>query len=114
MEPSFRTGESYPLRAGYELPAIATVAAITSIATSAAPPRGAPPPPAVPAGPPTAPTAALGLRPCFIHHEVSPAEVLPVQRINRAIRVFVAADLNEGEPARLPGKTIADQIDARG
>jgi hypothetical protein len=57
-------------------------------------------------------TAALGLWPGFIHHEVSPAEVLTVQRIDRAIRIFVIGHFDEGKAARLSRKTIADQIDA--
>jgi hypothetical protein len=59
-------------------------------------------------------TAALGLWPRFVHDEVSPTEVLTVQRINCAIRVFVVAHLDESESTRLPGKSITNQIDARG
>jgi len=69
---------------------------------------------AVPASPATTASAALCLGTCFIHHEVSPAKILTVQRIHRAIRVFVIGYFNEGEPARLARKPVANQIDARG
>jgi hypothetical protein len=85
--------------------ATATVAATSTAATSAASA-------AIPAAPATA--AALCLGTCFIHHEVSPAEILTVQGVHGAIRVFVIGHFNEGEPARLSRKTIANQIDARG
>lgn len=78
----------------------AATTAVTSTATTAAPAA------------PT--TGALGLRPSFVHDQVPPAEILTVQRINRAIRIFVVAHFHEGEPARLPRKTIADQIYTRG
>jgi hypothetical protein len=68
----------------------------------------------VPAASATATTAALCLRPRFIDHEVSPAEILTVQRINGAIRVLVITHFDEGESTRLARKTIADQIDTRG
>jgi hypothetical protein len=71
-------------------------------------------PAAVPTAPATAAAAALCLGTCFIHHEVSPAEILTVQGVHGAIRVFVIGHFNEGEPARLSRKTIANQIDARG
>jgi hypothetical protein len=73
----------------------ATSAAVTSATTTAAPA--------------TAATAgSLGLWPRFVHHQVPSAEILTVQRIDRAIRIFVIGHFNEGEPARLPRKTIAD------
>jgi len=98
------------------LPAIATVAAITAapaIAAVAAASTATATSVTVPAA--SATTAAafcLGTR--FIHHEVSPAEVLPVQGINRAIRIFVSVDFDERETARLARETVADEIDARG
>jgi len=61
----------------------------------------------------TTTAAALRLRPRFIHPQVAPAEVLPVHRINRAIRFFVISDFDEGETARLPGKTVVNQIHCR-
>jgi hypothetical protein len=104
------------------LPAISTVAAITAApatATMAAAPTAATTamaaaPAAVPAAPATTAAAALCLGTCFIHHEVSPAEILTVQGVHGAIRVFVIGHFNEGEPARLSRKAIANQIDARG
>jgi hypothetical protein len=39
---------------------------------------------------------------------------LTVERIHRPIRIFVAIHFDECETARLPRKTIADEIDARG
>jgi hypothetical protein len=79
----------------------ATSAAITSATATAAPATATT-------------TGALGLRPRFVDYQVSSAEVLTVQRINRPIGIFVIAHFNEGEAARLPGETIADQIYARG
>ena len=69
---------------------------------------------AVPAAPATTAAAALCLGTCFIHHQVSPAKILTVQGVHRAIRIFVIRHFNEGEPARLSRKAIAYQIDARG
>ncbi len=64
---------------------------------------------AVPAPPAAATTAAaLCLGTCFIYHEVSPPEILTVQGVHRAIRVFVIGHFNEGEPARLSRKAIAN------
>jgi hypothetical protein len=63
---------------------------------------------AVPAPPATTAAAALCLGTCFIYHEVSPAKILTVQGVHRAIRVFVIGDFNEGEPARLSRKAIAN------
>jgi hypothetical protein len=68
----------------------------------------------VPAAPATTAASALCLGTCFIHHEVSPAEILTVQGVHRAIRVFVIGHFNESEPARLSRKAIANQIDTRG
>jgi hypothetical protein len=105
------------------LPAIATVAAIsaapaTAAVSATATPTAATAMAAASAAISTAPTstaaAALRLGTCFIHHEVSPAEILTVQGVHRAIRVFVVGHFNEGEPARLSRKTVANQIDARG
>ncbi len=71
------------------------------------------PPAAVPTAPATA-AAALCLGTCFIHHEVSSAEILTVQGVHCAIRIFVISHFYEGEPARLSCKPVANQIDARG
>jgi len=63
---------------------------------------------AVPAAPATTTAAALCLGTCFIHYQVSSAEILTVQGVHRAIRVFVIGHFNEGEPARLSRKAIAN------
>jgi hypothetical protein len=39
------------------------------------------------------------LRPRFIDYQVPPAEILPVQRVHRAIGIFVALHLDEGKTA---------------
>src|SRR6266853_2765572 len=84
----------------------ATPTATTTMAAASA---------AVPAAPATTTAAAaLCLGTCFVHYEVSSAEILTVQGIHRAIGVFVIGHFNEGETARLSRKTIANQIDARG
>ncbi len=85
-------------------PAAATTMAATATTTAAASS-------AVSAAPATA-AAAFCLRPCFIHHEVAPAKILTIQRIHRAVRVFVVGYFHERESTRLPGETVTDQIDA--
>jgi hypothetical protein len=62
----------------------------------------------------TTAASAFGLRPSLIHHQVPTTEILTVQRIDRAIRIFVVAHFNESETTRLARKTIADQVDTRG
>src|SRR5207249_9838024 len=79
-------------------------------AMAATPPATAAAPPAVSAPAPAA-TAALRLRTCFVDHQISPAEILAVQGINRAVCIFVAINLNEGEAARLARKTVTNEID---
>jgi hypothetical protein len=54
------------------------------------------------------------LRTCFIDHQVAPAEVLPVHRIDRAIRFFVVCNFYECESTRLTREPVADEIDCRG
>src|SRR5271154_776940 len=69
------------------LPAITTVAAIPAAPATAAmatttTPAAAPvpaAPPAIPSTPAPPTAAALCLGTCFVHHEVSPAEILTVQ-----------------------------------
>jgi hypothetical protein len=90
-------------------PAAVTPASATTATVAATPTTTAA---AVPAAPTTA--GALGLRPGFVDHEVSPAEILTVHGINRAVSVFVVVDFDEGEAARLSGETIANEIDTRG
>ncbi len=69
--------------------------------------------PAAPAAVTAAPaaTAALRLRTCFVDHQVSPAEILAVQGINRAVCIFVAINLDESEATRLARETVANEID---
>jgi hypothetical protein len=69
-------------------PATATTVAATPAAVSAA----------TTAAPATT-AAAFGLRPCFVHHQVTPAKILTVQRVHRTVRVFVIVHLDESEPA---------------
>src|SRR5258708_3132774 len=77
-------------------------------------PRRAGGPAAARAGRARPAAAALCRGASFIHHEVSPAEILAVQGVHRAIRVFVIRHFNEGESARLSREPVANQIDARG
>jgi len=87
------------------------------MATASAAPAAAAPAAAttaVSAAPAAATAGSFRLRPCFIHHQVASAEVLPVQRVHRAIRILVIVYFHEGEPARLPRKTVTNQIDSRG
>jgi hypothetical protein len=101
-----------------ETACLPAIAAITPIATSsataamAAAPTTAAAPPATVTPAPAATALCLGTR--FIHHQVSPAKILPVQRINRPVRIFVAVDLHEGETTRLTRETVTNQINPRG
>jgi hypothetical protein len=98
------------------LPAIAAVTAIASAPASAAmaatPTTTAAAPAAVTTTAPTAAALCLGTR--LIHHQISPAKILPVQGIDRPVRIFVAIDLHEGETARLTRETVTNQINPRG
>ena len=105
------------------LPAVPAISAIASVpaiasATSAASATAAVTAPAATtaavAAATASATAAFGLRSCFVHYQVSSAEVLSVHRIHRAIGIIVAVDFNEREAARLPGETVTDQINIRG
>jgi hypothetical protein len=51
------------------------------------------------AAPAAATTATLSLRPRFIHYQVPPAEILPVQRVDRTVRIFVALHFHERKTA---------------
>ena len=97
------------------LPAIA---AITAVATISATPAAVAATPtttaAAPAAVTTAPAAAaLCLRTCFVDHQVSPAEILPVQGINRPVRILVTINFDESEPARLTRETVPNEVDTR-
>jgi hypothetical protein len=58
--------------------------------------------------------AAFGLRPRFVDHEITSAEILAVHGIDGAIRFFVICDFNESETARLTRKTVTNEINSRG
>jgi hypothetical protein len=70
-------------------------------------------PTAVPTSPTTTTASTFCLWTRFIHHQVPPAEILPVQGVDRALRVFVSIHFDERKAARLARETIADEIDAR-
>ena len=101
-----------------------TIAAVAAISSAPATPATVPAPPTATAAMAAATTAvataaaraataaALCLGPRFVHDQVSPTEILTVQGVDRAIRIFVIVHFDKGEAARLPGETIADQIDA--
>jgi hypothetical protein len=102
-------------RAAVNLP---TIAAVASISTAAAPATAAmtaaSTAPTAPAAVTTATaSAALSLGTCFVDHQVSPAKILPVQRIDRTVCVFVAVNLHKGETARLARETVTNQINSR-
>src|SRR5713226_7028588 len=98
------------------LPAVAAVATIPAApATTAAAPAAAAASAAISAtAAPAATATAFCLGPRFVDHQVPPAEILPVQGVDGAVGIFVIGDFDEGEPARLPRKTVTDQINARG
>jgi drug/metabolite transporter (DMT)-like permease len=83
------------------LPAVAAVAAISAASTAttmaAASTAAATSSTAISAAAPAATTAALSLRPRFIHHQVSPAEILSVKRVYGLVGVFVVGNFDEGE-----------------
>jgi hypothetical protein len=54
---------------------------------------------AISAAAPATTAATLGLRPRFVHHQVSPAEILSVERVYGLVGVFVVRDFHEGEAA---------------
>jgi hypothetical protein len=91
--------------------AVATTPAATAASVAAAPAAVTT---TASATPTTTAATTLSLRPRFIHYQVPPAEILPVQRINGAIRIFVALHLHEGKTARLARKPVTNQIDTRG
>jgi len=64
----------------------AMAAASTAVATTAA-------------SAPAASAATLSLRPRFIHYQVPPAEILPVQRVDRTVCIFVALHFHERKTA---------------
>jgi hypothetical protein len=99
------------------LPAIAAVASVSTIAAAAtAAAATAAVTTASAAITTTATTAARAfrLRARFIHNKVPAAKILTVEAGDGAIRVFIVADFDEGESARLARETVANQADGRG
>jgi hypothetical protein len=90
------------------VPAISAVAAISAASTASTATAAVTAAPAAVSAAPATTAAALSLRPCFVHHEVTPAEILTVQGIDGPIRVFIVGNFDEGEAARLSSKTITD------
>ncbi len=83
---------------------VATAAAITAIAAAAttAPTTTTATMPAATTAETTTPpaaTATLLLRTSFVHYQITAAEILPVQRVDRAVRFFVVVDFDESETA---------------
>jgi hypothetical protein len=58
-------------------------------------------------------TATFSRRPRLINNNVTTHEIVAVQTLNGALGFFVAIDLHESEPPRLPRKTVAHQGDIR-
>jgi hypothetical protein len=102
------------------LPAIAPIAPISAItaasaattvataSTTAAAASPATTTAAVSAAPATPAASSFRLRPCFIDYQVASAKVLPIQRVDRTIGIFVIIHFDECEPARLSRKTVTD------
>src|SRR5207247_8770729 len=67
--------------------------------------------PAVAAAPATAATSAWCPLPRLAHCERTPAERLPVQRLDRGPCLFVGRHLDEGEAARPTGLPIGHDLD---
>jgi len=96
------------------LPAIAAITAIATISSAPTPVTPAPPSSSAATAAKTATAAAslcLGTR--FVDHQVSPAEILPVQGINRPVRVLVVGYFDESKSARLARETVTNEVDTR-
>jgi hypothetical protein len=95
--------------------AISTVTAIPTVATISTAPTAASP--AIAAASPavsattSAATRAFRLGARFVDNKVPATKILTVETGNRTICVFIVADFDEGETARLPGEAITDQTD---
>src|SRR5258708_25790437 len=85
------------------LPAIAAVAAIPSTspatAMAAASPAATTSSTAISAATPAATASTLSLWSRFVYHQVSPAEILSVNRVYGLVGVFVVGDFHESEAA---------------
>jgi hypothetical protein len=101
------------------LPAVAavtTVAAITAAPATAAAPAtiaatAAATATAAISPAPTAATRTLGLRTRFVDYQVPATEILTVEIGDRAIRLFIICDFDEGKTPRLAREPIPNQID---
>jgi hypothetical protein len=87
----------------------ATTTAITAAATAATTAAPTTPATAVTASAPAASSASFRLRLGFIHHQVAPAKILPVQSVDGLLRVFICGNLRERKSARLAREAIANQ-----
>ena len=97
------------------LPAIAAIATVSAVAavptaTSASAATAAMTAASAAVSAASATTASFSLRPRLVHYEITSAKILAVQSIDGAIRVFIAGNFDERETARLPGKTVPDEI----
>jgi len=81
------------------VPAVATISAAPATTTAASTAATAPASAAVPAASATTAAAALRLGTRFIHNEVSPAKILSIQGIDRAVCVFIVGNFDEGKTA---------------
>jgi hypothetical protein len=99
------------------LPAVPAIAAISAtpaaVTTASATTAAVTTASAAVTSSPAAAARALGLRPRLIHHEISPAEVLTIQRIDGAIRIVVIGHFHERKAPRLACKTVPNEIDPR-
>jgi hypothetical protein len=86
--------------------ASATTAASAAIAATASATTTAAISPA-----PTAATRPLGLRTRFVDYQVPATEILTVEIGDRAIRLFIICDFDEGKTPRLAREPIPNQID---
>jgi hypothetical protein len=64
---------------------------------------------AIPSAATTTSASAFTRRTRLIHDHVAAHEILAVQRLNRAVCIFIIRHFNETETARLPRKTIPHQ-----
>jgi hypothetical protein len=101
------------------IPAISPVSATiattpTTTAATSAPTAAASTVPSTTAAtrPSSAASAALRLRPRLIHHQVAPAKILSIQRINGPLHVLII-HFHECEAPGLAREPVADQVDVR-
>jgi len=97
------------------LPAVSAVASVPAIAavSTASTATAASASAATITAAASAATAALRLGTRFVHYQVPPAKVLPIQRIHCPVGLFIVIDFDEREPTRLAGKAVANQIHRR-